>query len=262
MPIGEIGGDAMAPVVAIVQARMGSTRLPEKVMKEVCGKPLIAHVVERLGESRKIDRIVIATTRDASDDAIVEWCDENDMDFFRGSTDDVLARYYHAAKDFGANTIVRITSDCPMIDPVLVDAAIERFSTGMFDHVSIDSSFPDGLDAEVFSFFALKYAQREARLASEREHVTPHIWKNPQKFRLSAITSPEDLSYHRWTVDDERDLEFVRRVFAALYPWRGVFHSGDVLRFLKENPEVSLINAGTERNEGYARSLAEDRLVS
>ncbi|OGP15030.1 MAG: hypothetical protein A2052_04980 [Deltaproteobacteria bacterium GWA2_54_12] len=251
----------LRPVVAIVQARMSSTRLPGKVMKGIAGRPMLWHVVNRLKASSLIDEIVVATTTGHEDDIIEEWCKLNGTGFSRGSLDDVLDRYYQAAKSFRARTVVRVTSDCPLIDPALVDRAIEKFGEGGFDHVSIDSSYPDGLDAEVFSFEALKKAHAEAALASEREHVTPYIWKNPQVFSLCKIKSATDLSGMRWTVDDERDLKLVTEIYEGIGAGERVFHMDEVLGFLRRKPEVLKINAATTRNEGYAKSLRQDRIV-
>lgn len=254
----------LRPVVAIVQARMSSTRLPGKVMKPIAGRPILWHVVNRLSAASLIDEIVVATTTGPEDDIIEEWCKLNGTSFSRGSLEDVLDRYYRAAESFGARTVVRVTSDCPLIDPALVDRAIERFNEGGFDHVSVDSSFPDGLDAEVFSFEALRRAHCEAALASEREHVTPYIWKNPGAFTLGKIKSEVDLSGMRWTVDDERDLRFVTAVYegvGALAAPERVFGKDEVLEFLARNPATLRLNAGTMRNEGYAKSLRLDRTV-
>lgn len=251
----------LKPVVAIVQARMSSTRLPGKVMKGIAGRPMLWHVVNRLKASHLIDEIVVATTTGREDDIIEEWCKLGGTGFFRGSLDDVLDRYFQAAVSFGARTVVRITSDCPLIDPALVDRAIEKFGEGAFDHVSIDSSYPDGLDAEVFSFDALKKAHTEATLASEREHVTPYIWKNPQVFRLGKIKSATDFSGMRWTVDDERDLKLVTEVYEGIGAGERVFLMDEVLGFLRKKPEVLKINSMTARNEGYAKSLRQDRIV-
>lgn len=251
----------LRPVVAIVQARMSSTRLPGKVMKGIAGRPMLWHVVNRLKASSLIDEIVIATTTGPEDDIIEEWCKLGGTGFSRGSLDDVLDRYFQAASMFRARTVVRITSDCPLVDPELVDKAIEKFGEGGFDHVSVDASFPDGLDAEVFSFDALKKAHQEASLASEREHVTPYIWKNPQLFSLCKIKSSVDLSSMRWTVDDERDLKLVTEIYEGIGAGERVFHMDEVLGFLKKKPEVLKINAATARNEGYAKSLRQDRIV-
>ena len=251
----------LRPVVAIVQARMSSTRLPGKVMKGIAGRPMLWHVVNRLKASVLIDEIVVATTTGPEDDIIEEWCKLGGTGFSRGSLDDVLDRYYQAAKSLRARTVVRVTSDCPLIDPALVDRAIEKFGEGGFDHVSVDSSFPDGLDAEVFSFDALKKAHAEAALASEREHVTPYIWKRPQVFSLCKLKSRADLSSMRWTVDDERDLKLVTEVYEGIGAGDRVFHMDEVLEFLRRKPGVLKINAATARNEGYAKSLRQDRIV-
>lgn len=251
----------ITPVVAIIQARMSSTRLPSKVMKPICGKPIIWHVVNRLKAARYLDEVMVATTTHASDDVIEEWCSLTGVPSHRGSLDDVLSRYFEAAQKAGAKTVVRITADCPLIEPELVDRAIEKFSEGVYDHVGVDSSYPDGLDCEVFSFDALNKAHHEARLSSEREHVTPYIWKNPGLFRLGAIKSQVDLSHMRWTVDDEKDLRLVTGIYEALYRGEEVFHMSEILSFLKKNSSLLEINSKTMRNEGYAKSLKEDRVV-
>ena len=254
-----VSNDWMRPVVAVIQARMSSTRLPGKVMREVAGKTILGHVVDRLKAAARIDTVIVATTTDPSDDCIEAWCAGRKVPVYRGSMNDVLDRYYEAARKFSARTVVRVTSDCPLIDPELVDRIIEKFSLGGFDHVSVGPTFPDGLDAEVFSFSALEKAHREARLASEREHVTPYIWKNPGTFRIARITSEKDLSKLRWTVDDEKDLTLVTRIYEGMGP--GLFHLNDVLEYLERNPGLSDINSMTMRNEGYAKSLREDVTV-
>ena len=253
--------EELRPIVAIVQARMSSTRLPGKVMKGIAGRPMLWHVVNRLKAARLIDEIVVATTTGREDDIIEEWCKLNGTSVSRGSLDDVLDRYYQAAISFGAKTIVRITSDCPLIEPALVDRAIQRFNKGGFSHVSVDSSYPDGLDAEVFSFEALEKAHKEAALASEREHVTPYIWKNPHLFSLGKIKSDVDLSAMRWTVDDKLDLKFVTQIYEGIGAGERVFRMEEVLRFLRSRPELLKINSATARNEGYAKSLRQDRVV-
>jgi spore coat polysaccharide biosynthesis protein SpsF len=249
-------------VVAIVQARMTSTRLPGKVLMEICSRPMLALLVERLKACKGIDRIVVATSVDATDDVIEGWCRDNSVDLFRGSLDDVLDRYYNAAITYGAETIVRITADCPLIDPILVDRVIEAFKGGGCAYAKSVGSFPDGLDTEVFSFEALNAAQAGARLLSEREHVTPYIWKRPEEFPVIKIENDEDLSAMRWTVDDPADLLFVTKIFEALYTEGKVFYMDEILEFLKKNPELLKINSGTVRNEGYAKSLREDRPVN
>lgn len=257
-----LGSIDSAPVVAIIQARMSSTRLPGKVMKEICAHPILWHVYNRLSKSRLIDKIVVATSTDPSDDVIDRWCMSERARCFRGSLNDVLRRYYWAARAYGAKTVVRITADCPLIDPQVVDAVIERFQTGSYDYVRTDETYPNGLDAEVFSNMALLNAFNEAGLDSEREHVTPYMWKNPELFSISRVVCPEDHSSMRWTVDDEKDLRLVKHIFEGLYQPGHIFHMADILKFLGSNPKLLKINAKTQRNEGYVKSLRDDGAAS
>lgn len=251
----------ISPVVAIVQARMNSRSIPGKVMREIYGKPMLFHVVNRLKASELIDEIAVATSIDPTDSVIENWCTDNGIACVRGSLDDVLGRYFIAAKSLEAKTIVRVTAECPLIDPRLVDRIISRFSEGGYDHVCVDSSFPEGLDAEVFSFEALELAYTDAIMASERRHVTPYIWKRPQVFRLSTVSSHENLSFMRWTVDDERDFVFVQSVFKGLGKEDKVFGTEEILDFLRAHPGLNKLNAGTRRNEAYAKSIREDYVV-
>jgi spore coat polysaccharide biosynthesis protein SpsF len=250
----------ISPVVAIIQARMSSTRLPGKVMLEICGRPILSHVVQRVREARLVDKVVVATTVHGADDRVLEWCGKNGVQCFRGSLEDVLDRYCKAAVKHSAKTVVRITADCPMLDPRLVDEIIGMLANGGLDYASVGPTYPDGLDAEAFTVEALHRAHREARLKSEREHVTPYIWKNPHMFATRSIQSPIDLSGMRWTVDDQRDFDFVKAVCEGLGCVSEVFHMEDVLGFLKAHPETLGINSGTMRNEGYAKSVREDSL--
>ncbi len=247
------------PVVAIVQARMSSTRLPGKVMREICGRPMLWHVINRLRYVRAIDEIVVATSTHSSDDIISRWCSSEGVASYRGALSDVLSRYHGAAKEHGARTVVRVTADCPMIDPILVERVVEEFLNAPdLDYMGLDGTFPDGLDTEVFTFHALDRAFKEAILPSEREHVTPHIWKNRQRFRVRSIPNIEDLSHMRWTVDDGRDLEFARKVFQSFACPLRVFYMEEILELIDRIPELLKINSSTIRNEGYLRSLAGD----
>lgn len=171
-----------------------------------------------------------------------------------------MDRYYQAARQFGADPIVRLTADCPLIDPALVDRVVGRYleSAGQLDHFSLSGRFPDGLDTEIFSFAALERAWREAKRPSEREHVTPYLWNNSHRFRLGRIDPEEDLSEMRWTVDDERDLMLVTEIFRGLYREEEIFGMTDILKFLRENPALLEINRGTIRNDGYLKSLREE----
>lgn len=244
--------------VAIVQARMSSTRLPGKVLADVGGKPMLWYVVGRAQAARNLNQVVVATSNMADDDAIERFCTERAIEFFRGSQNDVLDRYYQAARYFQAEIVVRLTADCPLLDPGVIDKVVSAFEDGNFDYVSnsVNRSYPDGLDTEVFSGAALERAWREARLNSEREHVTPYIWTHPELFRLGNVRHSEDLSHLRWTVDEPEDLMFVR----ALYHSLGALPSGmaETIQLLKEHPELAGINQGFETNEGYEKSLRED----
>ncbi len=247
--------------VAIIQARMSSRRLPQKVMAEIIGKPMLYHVVKRAERAEMINKVIIATSDHCADDTIEAFCKDNAVNCFRGSLDDVLERYYQAARYFKAEVIVRLTADCPLLDPDVIDRVIETFFRGGYDYVSnmLECSYPDGLDTEVFSFEALERAWREAKLKSEREHVTPYIRNHPELFRLGNVSHMENISHMRWTVDDPRDIDFVRSVFERL----GNSHFGmkEILNLLKKHPELSAKNAGIERNEGYLKSLREDCTV-
>ncbi|MFQ5427628.1 MAG: cytidylyltransferase domain-containing protein [Thermodesulfobacteriota bacterium] len=255
--------EMMRPVVAIVQARMSSNRLPGKVMSDISGRSMLWHVVNRLRSVRNLDKIVVATSMHPSDDILARWCLDAGVLSYRGPLDDVLARYRGAALAHGARTVVRVTSDCPMIDPLVIERVIEQYLSGRemgegVDYVGLDSSFPDGLDTEVFSMEALNRAFSEAGLPSEREHVTPYIWKNTESFCVRSMRHSRDLSHMRWTVDDARDLEFVRRVFKGFACPLRVFYFEEIVKFLSKHADLLKINSSTPRNEGYERSLAGD----
>jgi len=245
-------------VVAIIQGRMGSSRLPGKVMAEIAGKPMLFHVVNRIRRAKKIHLVAVATSTHASDDPIVALCREEAIPCFRGSEEDVLDRFYQAAKYFQSDVIVRLTSDCPLHDPDIIDCVIESLLEGDADFVSggMKTTYPDGLDAAAFRMEVLERTWREAELKSDREHVTPYIHRHPELFRLKTIRHTTDLSHFRWTVDEPRDLEFVRAVYA--YLGDVPFGMKDVLDLLKRHPELKEINTGIERNEGYEKSLHAD----
>lgn len=248
-------------IAAIIQARMGSTRVPGKVLLDIRGHPMLWHVVNRVRQVRSLDQVLVATSDGSSDDPIAAFCEQEGIPCFRGSEDDVLDRYYQAAKWIGADVVVRITADCPLVDPSIVDDVVRCFVEGDYDYVSNTDppTFPDGLDAEVFSFDALERAWREARWQSEREHVTPYMRKHPELFRIGNLTYEENLAGMRWTVDEPQDLEFVRAVYDHLGSTS--FGMADVLDILKKRPELAEINASIGRNEGYQKSLREDRLI-
>jgi len=253
----------MSKVTAIVQVRMGSTRLPRKVLNDIVGKPMLWHVINRVKKAKLIDEIVIVTTTEDEDEIIAKWAKNNNLKCYRGSVEDVLDRYYQAAKKFKANTIVRVTPDDPLKDPEIIDKVIKFYLDNKInlDFVSntIKPTYPEGLDVEVFSFSTLKRAWEEAKKKSEREHVTPYIWNHPDKFRLANVAKEgENLSHLRWTVDYPEDLEFTRAIYARLYKEGKIFLMQDVLDLLKKCPELAKINKGYIRSEGYLKALKEE----
>lgn len=250
-------------VISIIQARMGSTRLPGKVVMPIEGSPLIWHVHRRVAVASHCDGVVIATGPRERNEELVALLNSYGIPVFCGSENDVLDRYVAAARHFHATVVVRITGDCPMIDPDVVDQVISVFSGGNFDYVSNihPPTYPDGLDVEVMTLAALERAHRAARLQSEREHVTPYIWKNSDQFRLGNVAGEKDLNHLRWIVDDMCDLEFVREVFRGLHTEKPLFAMADVLAFLEQNRDLMQINAGAIRNEGYEISLRQDRFI-
>ncbi len=246
--------------LAIIQARMGSTRLPNKVLMELEGKAVLGHIVERVGQSRFVDDIIVATTIDRRDLKIVEYCASRSIRVFVGSENDVLDRYYQAARALGAGNIIRITSDCPMIDPEIIDMIGQRHEQEKVDYSSntLEETYPDGLDAEIFSFAALENAWKNATLKSDREHVTPFIKKSPNLFKLCSVKNTEDLSRLRWTIDQPEDYEFLKTIFAAVYTKNPRFRMKDAMEAIRNNPRLEEINSGIIRNEGYMKSLKND----
>lgn len=235
-------------VVAIVQARMGSTRLPGKVLLPIGARPLMEHVVRRLRAASTIDVVVVATSELPRDEPVRAFCTHHDVPVFAGDETDVLDRFYRAARALEADTIVRITADCPLVDPAVVDALVSLFADGDFDHVGVATGavaattgyrrYPDGLDAECLSFSALEQAWQEATEPYDREHVTPYLYAVPGRFRNGVLEAPVDLGEHRWTVDTPADLELVRAIYAALDDGDRIFSSDDVLAFLGANAEL------------------------
>lgn len=248
-------------IVAIVQSRMGSSRLPGKMLMDLNGKPVIEHVFERLMESVEIDEFWLSTTIQSEDDALVAWANNQGIKCFRGSVGDVLERYYQTALKAKATQIVRITGDCPLLDIKIVDEVVRLHISSKNDYTSNNHppTFPDGLDVEVFSFVSLEKAQAEARLNSEREHVTPYIWKNVAKFKIGNLANSKDLSNYRWTLDTKEDMDFIRLVVRECERLQLV-NAGlqTILKILSENPGWQDVNKKNLRNQGYKQSLAND----
>jgi spore coat polysaccharide biosynthesis protein SpsF len=245
-------------VVAIIQSRMSSTRFPGKVMMEIAGRPMLFRVVERVRRAARVNIVTVATSIQPVDDPIARFCEKEGIFCFRGSEEDVLDRCYRTARNFQADVVVRLTSDCPLHDPAIIDLTLETLMGGDADFVSggMKTTYPDGLDAAAFWMHVLERTWREAILKSEREHVTTYIHNHPEIFRVKTLRHAEDLSYLRWTVDDPKDLEYVRSIYA--YIGDIPFGMREVLDLLKRHPELNLINAGFVRNEGYVKSLNAD----
>ncbi len=248
-------------VVAIIQARMGSTRFPGKMLKSLGNKPLIWHVVHRVQQATLVDKVVLATSINKNNEPLVKEVQTYGVDCFVGDENDVLDRFYQCAKKFKATTIVRVTGDCPFIDPEVIDAVISLFKNNKLDYASnvLPPTYPDGLDVEVFSFAALEKAWKKAKLQSEREHVTPYIWKNQHIFKRMTHKNNEDLSSIRLTVDEEKDLVLANIILQKL--GSDDFRLKDIMKVIRLNPSFLKINIGIERNEGYQKSLNEDHVV-
>jgi spore coat polysaccharide biosynthesis protein SpsF len=235
---------AMAPlnIVAIIQARMRSTRLPGKVLADISGSPMLLRVVNRVRAAKTLGQVVIATTIERADDSIAEFCREHRLNCFRGSENDVLDRYYQTAREYRADIIVRITSDCPLIDPEIIDRTVQAFLDERADYASnsLAWGFPRGLDTEVMTFLALEAAWLEAAEDYQRAHVTAFLYENPKQFKILPVTAGKDYSTLRWTVDTPEDLEFVRAVYSRFE--NGTFLFRDILELLDREPLLSDIN--------------------
>lgn len=259
-------------ICAIIQARIGSKRLPEKVIKLIEDKPMLYHVINQVSQAKLIDKTIVATTNSKSDNLIVDYCKKNNHRYFRGSEEDVLDRYYKCAKKFSCDIIVRITSDCPLIDPRVIDSIITKFLGGSYDYVSNNikkignnwqndtCNFPQGNTVEVSTFSALEKAWKNAKKPSEREHVFPYIQFNPKIFKISSVRYHKDFSYIRCTVDREKDLKFVREIYK-----RDSSHNKkfllirDILRIIRKEPKLLCINNKIAFDEGYKKSILKDK---
>lgn len=246
--------------LAILQARMSSTRLPGKVLKPILGRPMILHQIDRVKRIKGIDRLIIATTDDPSDDGLADLCRDQGIPFFRGDLNDVLKRYYDAAKTAQPDHVTRLTGDCPLLDPDVADQVIDFYHAGGYDYATnaVEPTYPDGLDIEIFRFDCLEQDYLHAQLQSEREHVTPWIRKQPG-YKIGHFKGPQNWSNLRWTVDEPRDFELVEMIYNHLYPANPNFTYQDVLTFLEERPELKTWNTMHERNEGLKKSEDQDK---
>jgi spore coat polysaccharide biosynthesis protein SpsF len=246
-------------ILAIVQARYSSSRLPMKVLKPILNKPMMLHQIERLYHSKMIDKIVVATSVDDSDDIIEKICLDNNIEVCRGNLNNVLDRFYECAKLFNPLYIVRLTADCPLTDWQVIDEIIQYCIDGNFDYVKTSIKFPDGLDAEVFRMSALVEAKNKATLPSEMEHVTQYIINMPEHFKSEVYEYKQDLSSLRWTVDEPEDFILVEKIYQALYEENPLFLTDDILNLLQKRPDLTIINDRFIRNEGLLKSLNKDK---
>jgi len=253
----------MSKTTIIIQARIGSRRFPRKVISKIQGDYMISHIIKRLKYAKFAEQIILATTKKEEDKILLEIAKKENIFLFAGNEKDVLKRYFLCAKKFDADPIIRITGDCPLCDPKIIQKMIKKFNRKKYDYISnrINPSFPDGLDVEIFSFKALRKAEREAKLKSQREHVTSYIYENKKKFSIFNLKNKKDLSELRWTVDEKKDLQFVKKIYQKMSP-KKIFYMHDVLEVLKKNPEFSKINNNIIRDEGYMISKKNDNKIS
>lgn len=249
-------------ILAVLQARVSSSRLPGKVLKPILGTPMILRQIERVRRAQRIDRLVVATSTDPSDDALADTALKAGVEVARGSLDDVLDRFVQAAAPHRPDWVVRLTGDCPLADPDVIDRVIASTISAEADYGSntLEATYPDGLDVEVIRAAVLEAVAREPRTTAEREHVTLGIYRQPERFRLHSVKGDRDLSALRWTVDEPQDFTFVERIYRELYPANPAFTTADVLALLERNPELASINTGFQRNEGLAKSIATEKL--
>lgn len=248
-------------ILAILQARFSSSRLPGKVLLPILGRPMLALQIERLRRSARIDRLILATSLDKSDDGVEAFAKAEGVECFRGNLDDVLDRFYQAARPHKPDHVVRLTGDSPLADAALIDDIIREHLEQGNDYTTnaVEPTYPDGLDAEVFKFSCLEEAWREAKLPSQREHVTPFINRQPDRYRIAHYKREPDLSALRWTVDEPADYELVKIIYGELYPAKPAFATADILALLKRRPELRDLNTTHKRNEGYEKSLQAEK---
>lgn len=231
----------------MIQARMGSTRLPGKVLAPVAGKPMLWHVIQRTRSAKSLNQVMVVTSKKSEDNPLAEFCTQSMIDCFRGSEEDVLDRYYQAARECPDATIVRITADCPLVDPEVIDKVVSTYQLGSYDYVSNvhPRSYPDGLDVEVFSLATLERTWHEAVEPHHREHVTSYMSEHPERFRIGNVAHRMDLSAMRWSVDYPQDMQFIRVVYDRIKDRH--FGLAEVVALLKSYPELTQINAGIEQ---------------
>lgn len=251
--------------LALIQARCGSTRFPNKVLADLSGKTDLQWVIERVNRSKYVDEVMVITSIEKNNLPLIKLCSELGTRVFVGSEDDVLDRYYQAAKLIKPEYVIRITADCPMFDWRYLDMAIEQMEVDSDYLAEITESFPDGLDIEIMTYKALKESWKEATLTSEREHVTQYIRKHPEKYKLQNLECPiEGIGDKRWTLDEDNDYAMISAVYKHFVDDNNKedFVTEEILEFLSKHPEIESLNSGIMRNEGLAKSLANDKEVT
>ena len=250
--------DKPKTITAVLQGRMGSTRLPGKVMLPLRGKPMIQRVFDRLLQCECVNDIIIATSLLSEDDVIAEHFISQGVKVFRGSAEDPLDRYYNAAKHHQSEHVMRAMADCPFIDPNLIDQLAKVYFSAGYDFCHLVGEFPSGLDTTMFTFECLEKAWKEANKRSEREHITSYMTNNPKLFKIGSIKPLNGLYHHRWVVDHPEDYEFAKAVYMGLEQLDNKFRWGDIITFLEHQSEVFALNSKIKRDEGYLKSVAQD----
>ena len=257
----------MTKIVTVIQARSGSNRLPGKVMMEILGKPLLIRMVERVQRSELAGTIVVATTTEASDDIIEKLCETEGLLCYRGSRDDLLDRHYQVGKLYEADAVVKIPSDCPLIDPKVIDRVLQYYIDNGFDFVSNlhPATYPDGNDVEVMSWASIAKAWQESTRTLEREHTTPYIWENPDRFKIGNLAWESGLDYSmtdRWTIDYPEDFTFIKTIYEQLYPADPAFDLQDILHLTRQNPDIFSINSKYAGVNWYRNHLDELKTIT
>ena len=248
-------------IVSIIQARMGSTRLPGKILKPIQGKPMLLHIVNRLKNVIEIERVVIATSKLPSDDIVFDMATAHGIDCFRGSEADVLNRFFDAAQLQNAQHLIRVSGDCPLVDPTTISKLVKLYFDGKYDFCGVAcgagvankiniNRYPDGLDAEIFSFKVLKEAHLEAKSKLHREHVTPFIWQNDVRYKIGSLVSDIDYSNVRLTVDNKEDFELISWIYDTLFPIKSSFGFREIIKLINNNPD-KIKNKHLVGQEGY-----------
>ncbi len=255
-------------IVTVVQARMGSSRMPGKVMMPLAGKPLILRMLERVCLAEITGKIIVAVTCENRDDRLAETCEAGGYPVYRGSTSDLLDRHYQAGLKYNADAVVKIPSDCPLIDPAVITKVLSHFisNPGKFDYVSNlhPATYPDGNDVEIMTMEALELSWHEASRDLEREHTTPYIWENPDKFKIGNLVWETGMDYsmsHRWTIDYMEDYLFIREIYNALYEDNPQFDLYDILEFEKNHPGVKALNEKYNGVNWYRNHLGELKTI-